>query len=269
MWEKIKDFIVTVEENDTVKKMTFEEASNLDTNDTYNFLVFTFPEDPENFFSTGFRKDCIDSWKAAFPKMRIIKVNVRDCIHLNKWVSESYHAKSYPNDCLRPLFLGYLNNGIYCDADVFLIKNAKKELPLTSYECFVGQYSCSGTFLFNKNKGNPEMEKWFHLYDKFETFDRVFTDCMTYLDGRDRGELNVPEFDTCGIANHLAGVFLNIRDKIPFTMAFNMQEDKKCSAVFSKECYDTMLKYLNEKAVNNPEYKTLLQDDAKEYFLFV
>ena len=72
---------------------------------------------------------------------------------------KSYHAKSYPNDFLRPLFLGYLNNGIYCDADVFLIKNAKKELPLTSYNCFVGNIHVLEHSFLIKNKGNPEMEK--------------------------------------------------------------------------------------------------------------
>ena len=270
MWDKIKNLNVIVEENGVKTPMTFEEVTKLESDKTFSFIIFTYPDDPPDFFTKGYRKMCIDSWKVAFPLYRLIYIDVNQCRLFCKWTNITYKMKSYPNDALRPLFLSYIKNSIHCDTDVYLIKDTKKLLPLTSYDCFVGQWGCSGTWLFNRKANNEELLKWYHLYDDFDTFEQGDTDVMVLLKGLNHNKLSIKEYNTVTVANHMAQMFCHYRDKKQFTLAFDMLENKKCVYTYSKECYDCFLVYLREKEnYREDSYLELLNDEADDYILFI
>lgn len=266
--EKVLNIEVCVEENNEKFICPFKIASEMPSKDKegyniYNFIVFTYPSDGD-YLKTGFRKMCIDSWHIAFSRIRIIYIDVSKCLDLCKWTEIYYVRKSYPTDPLRPLFLSFLDNGIYCDTDVFLHPKTRDLLPLCQ-GFFVGEYGCSGTFLWNKEKNNQHFMKWFEIYNEMEPDpeDYLNTDCEVF--SRFKRTIDVPDLYTRYICNHFSLIWVNIRDNKPFKIKFQHAVGKEIMcASFCKESYYAFMQYCKEKG-----YEKYISEESDEVVCFL
>ena len=266
---KIDNLLVRVEENNRIYEMPLRAAAKLPVKDLngffiYNFLMFTYPNDKPDYLKTGFRKLCIDSWHIAFPRMRIIYVDVSKCLGLSPFTDFYFERKSYPTDPLRILFLSRLNRAIYCDTDVYLRSDARDHLPLEC-KCFVGAWGCSGTFLYNKKRNNKKFIKWFKVYNKIPLDAKEYkcTDAIVYC--RNKKALKIPEVNTTNICNHFSNIWIYIRDEIPFFLSDKENREINNRVSFSKECYTAFIYYLKNKGW----YDKYVKEDAKDYIRFV
>lgn len=272
--QQVKRMNVIVEEYTGLSgRYTVEDASNMpikedNDNPIYNFFIFTFKDDAPDYLQTGYRKLCIDSWKKAFPKWRLIYVSVEECRKFCHWTDIAYERKSYPTDPLRPLILAYFNNAIYCDQDVYITSDARKVLAFNAL-CGVGQYCCSGTFVWNRFKGNDEFLKWYHLYDDLNDPKDEYTDVHVLLSGITDGLVNIPEINTEHVCNHLAGLWLAIRDNNKYCISDEIIPDIEMTCSFNKESKEAFLQYIEDKSIAHPEYKELYTEDLKEAERFI
>ena len=268
--EKVLNTPVCIEENNEHYICPFSQAikepsKDLEGYNIYTFIIFTYPDDSPDYLTSGFRKMCIDSWKKAFPRMRIVYIDVSQCIDICEWTRKHYIRKSFPTDPLRPLFLSFLSNGIYCDVDVYLRSDSRDSLML-NLNSFIGKYGCSGTFLWNKLGYNSKLLDMYHVYDKYKDLpeEKTITDCEVFA--RNRNFLkSIYVMNTETICNHFASIWLNIRDNKPFIISFDENlKGKKVWAKFSKESYETFIQYCKDKGY----YDKYIVNESNDAIIF-
>ena len=130
---------VIVEENDKITEMSFLDSTNLPYRNKDGYYIYTFLIFTEDYktFEKGYLKKCKDSWKSAFPNMRIVYISKVD-------IPKNAHI----------LLLSYFNKGIYCEASTFINKDARDILPLGLDSFCMGERFTY--FIFN-NKTTEEI----------------------------------------------------------------------------------------------------------------
>lgn len=229
IYDSFDDIQCVVVEKDSTQYLSFSEVMKLPTpKDYFNFLLFFFPND-NGYYEKPYIKECISSWKRVFPKSRLINVPIFEAQGLSKWSMITYHRKNFPTDSLRVLLASHLNNCFYVDTDVFLTN--RLELPLKK-DCFVLQ-GCSGTMLWNRNKGNKKLLKWFEKYEEVADFilknsenriemDRLIDDYGDIRMYQKYGAaLKIPSENIKAGVNHFSNIYPYMRDKKTVGIAIN------------------------------------------------
>ena len=130
---------VIVEEKDKITEMSFLDSTNLPYRNKDGYYIYTFLIFTEDYktFEKGYLKKCKDSWKSAFPNMRIVYISKVD-------IPKNAHI----------LLLSYFNKGIYCEASTYINRDARDILPLgLDSFCMGERYTY---FIFN-NKSTEEI----------------------------------------------------------------------------------------------------------------
>lgn len=186
----------------------------------YNIVLFSFPDD-NNYYEKPYIRECMSSWKKYLKNYRMIFIPVKVALPLSNWSRQTYHRKNYPTDSLRVLFVSHLDNGMYLDTDVYISSNAK--IPFEK-DCFVLD-SCSGTMLWNKEKNNEKLLKWFDWYEhvNVENDDRIiekYGDVQAYCNyGR---EFGIESVNGLFGVDHFSGIYPYMRDKQKVGIGFNL-----------------------------------------------
>ena len=196
--------------------------------DDFFFICFYYDSSEfEAYYKKPYVVDCMKSWTDKMnSKILFIQIN--------------QNRKNYPTDSLRLLYCAMLKNCAYLDTDVYM----NVPLNLSGFPKTFIVDSCSGTATYSVGEKEP-LKKWFNWYEtealKISKKREPIGDIEAYNKTRFVENINLN-------LDHFSKLYSYKRDNKPICFK-EKTDDTKVVAYrsFSKECFPTLRKYLDEK----------------------